>query len=515
MASLLAKMAADFQTTLATKLSVGGTTCSLQTNVDSDGVTLPDGTYFLTFDRDNSQKEHFVVTKTGVNLTAIKSVSRQGVQTVGAVREHRIGATVGMTDFAHIMYHNNLLNGTTPLDSTTPLKYDGAPTFTYGQNQLVTWDKSKDYTDSVAIAGAPNANTTTKGIVEEATQAEVDAKTQTGGTGAELFVNPSNLRATKYNDYAADAGGTDAYAITLTPPITAYTTGQVFQFKANTANTGACTLNVDGLGAIAIKKGVSSDLDTGDILANQIVQVQYDGTSMQFQSLTANTANFATKAQVQTGTLLYGSDAVGTDSYAITLSPAPSSLDVGMVVNFKPLVSNTGAATLNVNGLGAKSIFKNYNQQLNNGDIQSGQMISLMYDGTNFQMQSPIGGAPRFFNGSSSRSGASGAQTITGVGFTPKCIIFHSSGVVGGARSVGSGSWTSNTGVNSSNGISVNGVTSASGPGTPSISVAGGDTVSGNYQEGFVSATSDDGFTISWTQIGAGSVCFFTYTCFG
>jgi len=36
-----------------------------------------------------------------------------------------------------------------------------------------------------------NASTTAYGIVEEATQAEVDAGTATGGTGARLFVNPS------------------------------------------------------------------------------------------------------------------------------------------------------------------------------------------------------------------------------------------------------------------------------------------------------------------------------------
>jgi len=38
-----------------------------------------------------------------------------------------------------------------------------------------------------------NASTTAAGIVEEATQAEVDAGTATGGTGARLFINPSTL----------------------------------------------------------------------------------------------------------------------------------------------------------------------------------------------------------------------------------------------------------------------------------------------------------------------------------
>lgn len=84
--------------------------------------------------------------------------------------------------------------------------------------------------------------------------------------------------------YAADAGSTDDYAITLAPAPSAYATGQTFRFKANTANTGAATLNVNSLGAKTIKKNYNSDLATGDILANQLVEVIYDGTNFQMLS---------------------------------------------------------------------------------------------------------------------------------------------------------------------------------------------------------------------------------------
>ena len=373
---------------------------------------------------------------------------------------------------------------------------------------------NKSYVDGVAIAGAPNANTTTKGIVEEATQAEVDARTQAGGTAAELFINPSNLRATKYTDYAADAGGTDAYAITIIPAIAAYSIGQVFQFKANTANTGACTLNVNTLGAIAIKKGVTSDLETGDILANQIVQVQYDGTNMQFQSLTSNTANFATKAQVQNGSLIFGADSVGTDTYVITLVPTPASLDVGMVVNFKPLVSNTGAATLNVNGLGAKNIVKNFNQALDNGDLQSAQVVSLVYDGTSFQMQSQLGNAPKYFVGNDTYSGVSGTQSITGVGFKPKGIIFHFVSTQGATNiSFGSGSWGSTNGANRAVSSQTSAAPFYSQTSTTNCIYAG-DFNAGNTYSATVTTTNQDGFDLSWSKAGTPFGVNFTYTCF-
>lgn len=138
-----------------------------------------------------------------------------------------------------------------------------------------------------ANAAAADASVTQKGVAEEATQAECDARTATG-TEARLFVNPSTLRGIHYHDYAADSVGTDSYAITVTPAPTALSTGDVFVFKAGTANTGAATLNVNSLGAKTIKKKNDQDLVTGDIELNQIVTVVYDGTNMQMQSQVAS-----------------------------------------------------------------------------------------------------------------------------------------------------------------------------------------------------------------------------------
>ncbi|MHB8064475.1 MAG: hypothetical protein ACYDG2_17895, partial [Ruminiclostridium sp.] len=44
-----------------------------------------------------------------------------------------------------------------------------------------------------------------------------------------------------------------------------------------------------------------------------------------------------------------------TNTYVATLNPAPASLVVGLAVCAKINVANTGASTLNVNGLGSKS----------------------------------------------------------------------------------------------------------------------------------------------------------------
>ena len=85
--------------------------------------------------------------------------------------------------------------------------------------------------------------------------------------------------------YKADTAADDNYLVALTPTLPGYTKGQSLRFEAQTANTGACTLNVDSFGAKTIKKHHDQDLVTGDIEAGQIVTVTYDGTNFQMQSM--------------------------------------------------------------------------------------------------------------------------------------------------------------------------------------------------------------------------------------
>lgn len=87
--------------------------------------------------------------------------------------------------------------------------------------------------------------------------------------------------------YAADAEASDAYVIALDPVISAYVDGQMFSFMANTANTGAATLDA-GPSALTIKKLSDQDLETGDIEAGQIVVVQVAGSVFQMQSQVAS-----------------------------------------------------------------------------------------------------------------------------------------------------------------------------------------------------------------------------------
>jgi hypothetical protein len=66
--------------------------------------------------------------------------------------------------------------------------------------------------------------------------------------------------------------------------LVAYTAGETLRFIAANTNTGATTLNVNSIGAIAITKQGATPLAAGDIKAGALVSVAYDGTQFQLQT---------------------------------------------------------------------------------------------------------------------------------------------------------------------------------------------------------------------------------------
>src|SRR5260370_370679 len=84
-----------------------------------------------------------------------------------------------------------------------------------------------------------------------------------------------------------------------------------------------------------------------------------------------------------------GTSTGAANTYAITIStPVPQAYAAGQAFQFLTHQANAGAATLNVNGLGAKAITKNGATALAANDIANAQIISVTYDGTNFELVS-------------------------------------------------------------------------------------------------------------------------------
>jgi len=103
--------------------------------------------------------------------------------------------------------------------------------------------------------------------------------------------------------------------------------------------------------------------------------------------------HYARVSQVQDSTLTYAGTVGGTaDAITLTLVPAITAYAAGQSFSFIASDANTGAVTVNINSLGAKSITKRGANALVSGDIPSGAMIHISYDGTRFQLDSVSSG---------------------------------------------------------------------------------------------------------------------------
>lgn len=80
------------------------------------------------------------------------------------------------------------------------------------------------------------------------------------------------------------------------------------------------------------------------------------------------------------------SNVTGTNTIAATASPTITSYSTGAAYSFIAVNTNTGAVTLAIDGLTAKSVTKVGSQPLVAGDIQSGMLVYVHYDGTRFQL---------------------------------------------------------------------------------------------------------------------------------
>jgi hypothetical protein len=91
-----------------------------------------------------------------------------------------------------------------------------------------------------------------------------------------------NRDSLTYSGEYMTAGGT-ANAITLTTaygtPVTELSVGMQFRFTASTLNTGASTINVDGVGAVTVKTVTGADTPAGYIRDDVYTTVIYDGTN--------------------------------------------------------------------------------------------------------------------------------------------------------------------------------------------------------------------------------------------
>lgn len=313
---------------------------------------------------------------------------------------------------------NNSTTGITIL--RRGLKFNGDLTTEVSANKLV-WVKNQtiieigtdvpqifqnyiNITDDQSVAGiktfssfpVKSGSTTPTAAGELATKAYVDA-TATGsatydqnivaGTAGETLVS-GDLVYFKMSDQRWWKTDSDAAATSIDVKL-GVSQGSASAGASVNVLIGGLAKNFTGLtaGTAYFVSGTAGAVSSTRGTFARFVGRAVSTTSMFFD------ANSDIETMKQSMNQIYGASTTGNDTYVVTLVPAPAAYTNGMVVNFKADTANTGEATLNVNGLGAKTIKKNFDQTLADNDIKINQVVTVIYESVTdtFQMVSQVG----------------------------------------------------------------------------------------------------------------------------
>lgn len=217
----------------------------------------------------------------------------------------------------------------------------------------------------------------------------------------------------------ASTGSSNAYVVTYASVPTAYVNGQHYPFIANFQNTSAATLNVNSIGAKALKKQGGTALISADIGNGAVVDTVYDGTNLQILSQLGNSSS-GTVTSVTCGTGLSG----GSITTSGTCSLAP--IGAGFI-----LANNTGSSAAPIGTSLLPSIFHGL---LLNTQTFSSSGTYIPTSGTNHALILCWGGG-----GGGGGNGSGGAGTGASGGTTSVGTVCVANGGFGGNLVSGNG----------------------------------------------------------------------------
>jgi hypothetical protein len=183
------------------------------------------------------------------------------------------------------------------------------------------------------------ADTTTDGYLSSADWNTFDGKfdTPTGTSSEYLDGTGAPQTFPALGMQGGQASGTDTYTVSI-PGVTGYNLNDAYAIGFTNANTGASTLNINGLGAVNIAKNNNVPIIGGDIQANQQFIAIYDGTNFQILGVAPNQmfayVTNADSVTINRGQPVYAFGATGdrmTVKLANNTSEATSAKTIGLV----------------------------------------------------------------------------------------------------------------------------------------------------------------------------------------
>ena len=147
-------------------------------------------------------------------------------------------------------------------------------------------------------------------------------------------------------NYVASAGAGNAYTVSMPTALAAYVDGYEVVMKANHTNTGAATIDIDGLGAKSLRRQYGEALAAGDIQSGKIVPFRYNTTSGYFEMQLITTGNMTDVATVA-GISGNVSTVAGISADVSTV--AGIAADVTVVAGISADVTTVAGNTANIN----------------------------------------------------------------------------------------------------------------------------------------------------------------------
>jgi hypothetical protein len=176
--------------------------------------------------------------------------------------------------------------------------------------------------------------------------------------------------------YGVDTGSANSVSVSSVSPaiVSSTTAGTLFEItKVSSANTGGMAASVGGKSGNVLWPDGSA-MAAGDWPASAPGQLMWDGTYFRYMSMPGPSVF----ARVGTGGLVHGGAASGTNTLTSTLSPAVTTLSDYTLIELTPSNANTGAVTLNPNGVGAANVTYIDGTALLAGELQPGQPALMM-----------------------------------------------------------------------------------------------------------------------------------------
>jgi len=148
--------------------------------------------------------------------------------------------------------------------------------------------------------------------------------------------------------------GTNALIGTSVPPYTSYVAGMTLSFVPVATNTGAVTLDLDGLGAKNLFVGSATPMVGGELVAGRIAQIEYDGTRFQlYQSSISIADDSITTAKLADGAVTTIKIA---DVNVTTAKIADSNVTTAKIANGNVTEAKIGTGAVTVDKIGAAAV---------------------------------------------------------------------------------------------------------------------------------------------------------------